>query len=406
MQLKNSLFNVEAEPFNKVVKVPSSKSYANRAIILASLCKESIEIVNLPLSHDVTNLIHCLRIVGLKIVDIDDGIRIENSFPECEKEGSEIIEILPGDGGTTTRFLIPFLALGKRKYRVEPEGRMRERPIADLLEGLVELGAIVNQCESWLTLNGPIVLNNRFLNIDASKTTQHATAIALALCFKGVEVSPIDMTYSTSYWEMTKNLISEFRKGQKKFIVPVDFSSMSYVLALGADLGRVRVENCFSVDKYQSDSVFIDLLRKMNFQVETKDNGLEVSTNKNLKVIDFDCSDCPDLVPTLSFICARIEGTSKLRNLSVLKYKESDRLVEIQKLLDLYQIENSYDEKNDVLLIKGRQRRVNSRKDIFPPDDHRIVMVSYLFLRANGGGSLASIESVAKSFGNFFEVVT
>ena len=168
MQLRNSLFNVEAEPFNKVVKVPSSKSYANRAIILASLCKESIEIVNLPLSHDVTNLIHCLRIVGLKIVDIDDGIRIENSFPECEKEGSEIIEILPGDGGTTTRFLIPFLALGKRKYRVEPEGRMRERPIADLLEGLVELGAIVNQCESWLTIHGPIEVNNRFLNIDAS----------------------------------------------------------------------------------------------------------------------------------------------------------------------------------------------------------------------------------------------
>ncbi len=405
MQLKNSLFNVEAKPFNKVVRVPSSKSYANRAIILASLSKESIEILNLPLSHDVTNLIHCLRVVGLKIIEIEDGIRIENSFPECEEDGSGVIEVFPGDGGTTTRFLIPLLSLGKRRYKVEPEGRMRERPIADLLESLVDIGATVSQCESWLTIHGPIETNNRFLNIDASKTTQHATAIALALCFKGVEVSPIDMTYSTSYWEMTKNLMSEFRKGNKRFIVPVDFSSMSYVLALGADLGRVRVENCFSVDKYQSDSVFVDLLRKMNFLVESKDNGLEVSANKNLKAIDFDCSDCPDLVPTLSFICARVEGTSKLRNLSVLKYKESDRLVEVQKILDLYQIENSYDEKNDVLTIKGRQRRVNSRKDIFPPDDHRIVMISYLFLRANGGGGLGSIESVSKSFANFFEVV-
>ena len=406
MQLKNSLFNVEPQGFSKDIKVPSSKSYANRAIILASLSKESVEIFNLPLSHDVTNLISCLRLIGLKIIDIEDGIRIENSFPECESKEDSIIKLLPGDGGTTTRFLIPLLSLGARTYNVEPSGRMRDRPISDLLESLVDLWASVSQCDSWLTLNGPISPDSRFLNIDASKTTQHATAMALALAFNNVEVHPVDMSYSTSYWEMTKDLIKEFLKGKKSFIVPVDFSSMSYVLALGADLGRVRVKNCFEVDRFQSDSIFVKILREMNYNVSLSSTGLEVEKSNNLRTVDFDCSDCPDLVPTLAFICSRVDGISKLKNLSVLKYKESDRLFEVQKLLDLYEIENSYDAKEDTLLIHGRSKRTDSRKDIFPPDDHRIVMVSYLFLRANGGGGLSSIESVSKSFANFFELLS
>ncbi|WP_417335283.1 3-phosphoshikimate 1-carboxyvinyltransferase [Halobacteriovorax marinus] len=407
MSLKNSQFSVEAREFKANIRVPSSKSYANRAIILAALCKDEVSIRNLPLSHDVTNLLNVLRVVGLRIVEVDDGICIENSFPECESSSNEIIKVFPGDGGTTTRFLIPFLALGKNTYQIEPEGRMRERPIADLLESLVDLGASVNQCDSWLTLKGPIKESSKRLNADASKTTQHATALALSLAFHNVVVSPVDMKYSKSYWEMTMSLIDCFKKGQRDFVVPVDFSSMSYVLALGADRGEVLVENCTLIDDHQSDSVFIEVLKEMGFSVSLTAKGLHlVSSKEIIKPIDFDCSNCPDLVPTLAFMCSRIDGESKLRNLSVLKYKESDRLLEIQKLLDLYLIDNTYDEQEDFLIIYGKSSRESSRKEIFPPDDHRIVMVSYLFLRAHGGGVLHSTSSVSKSFGNFFEVVT
>ncbi|WP_372653417.1 3-phosphoshikimate 1-carboxyvinyltransferase [Halobacteriovorax sp.] len=400
------LFTVTPEEFNKNVVVPSSKSYANRVIILASLCKESVEIINLPLSHDVTNLIAALRVVGLKILDIENGIQVVNSFPECESDTDEIIEVFPGDGGTTTRFLIPFLALGKKNYKIEPEGRMRERPIADLLESLVDIGATVSQCESWLTISGPISCSQRMITADASKTTQHATALALSLSSQNVDVLPKDMNYSVSYWEMTKSLIRDFKQGSRRFVVPVDFSSMSYILALGADLGSVSISNCTSVDQYQSDSVFLDILKEMGCEISISNEGLTLTREKEFLPIDMDCSNCPDLVPTLAFICSRTKGVSTLSNLSVLKYKESDRLVEIQKLLDLYNIENTYNEEDDLLTISGNITRVSESKNIFPPDDHRIVMASYLFLRANGGGELSSIESVSKSFNNFFEVVS
>lgn len=402
---KEELYTVTPKEFSKNVVVPSSKSYANRAIILASLCKESVEIINLPLSHDVTNLIAALRVVGLKILDIENGIQILNSFPECETDTDETIEIFPGDGGTTTRFLIPFLALGKKNYKIEPEGRMRERPIADLLENLVDIGAIVSQCDSWLTISGPISSPQRMITADASKTTQHATALALSLSSQNVEVLPKDMNYSVSYWEMTKSLIRDFQHGTRRFVVPVDFSSMSYILALGADLGSVSISNCTSVDQYQSDSVFLDILKEMGCEISISNEGLSLFRNKELSPVDVDCANCPDLVPTLAFMCSRAEGKSVLKNLDVLKYKESDRLLEVQKLLDLYNIENSYCDKDDCLTIFGKVERCKDLKSIYPPDDHRIVMVSYLFLRANGGGELSSIESVSKSFGNFFEII-
>ncbi len=405
IEIENKL-QITPKEFGKSVIVPSSKSYANRVIILASLCKESVEILNLPLSHDVTNLIDALRVVGLKILDIENGIQVVNSFPECETEGEEVIQILPGDGGTTTRFLIPFLALGKREYQIEPVGRMRDRPIADLLESLVDIGATVSQCNSWLTISGPISSPQRIVTADASKTTQHATALALSLSSQNVEVLPKDMNYSVSYWEMTKSLIREFKQGTRKFIVPVDFSSMSYILALGADLGGTSVLNCSSIDQYQSDSVFLDILKEMGCEIKITEEGLVLSREKELCSIDVDCSNCPDLVPTLAFICSRAEGVSKLRNLDVLKYKESDRLLEVQKLLDLYNIENNYCKNEDCLTINGKSMRSHEVKEIFPPDDHRIVMVSYLFLRANGGGELSSVDSVSKSFANFFEVVS
>lgn len=405
MSSENLKFKVEPREFNGIVDVPSSKSFANRAIILGCLCPEVVEITNLPLSHDVTNLLNCLARVGLRIVDIENGIRIDNSFPLCEERTNEVIEVKPGDGGTTTRFLIPFLALGQNKYQIEPEGRMRERPIADLLESLISLGVNVSQCDTWLTLEGPLSTTARKISADASKTTQHATALALALCFKGVDVLPLEMSYSKSYWDMTRELMREFRSGRRNFNVPVDFSSMSYILALGADLGSVTVRNCLSLDRYQSDSIFVDILKDMGLGLSIDENGLTVNRSRKLIPIDFNCSNCPDLVPTLAFVCSRVDGESKLRNLSVLKYKESDRLFEVQKLLDLYNIENSYCSKEDVLIINGTSKRSDKAKEIFPPDDHRIVMTSYLFLRANGGGELHSIGSVSKSFANFFEVV-
>lgn len=114
MKLETSPFKVKTKNFIKKLIIPTSKSYANRMIILAALDKRNIKILNLPSSTDVDFLINCLKKVGLEIQRSSDEILISNSFPECEKKVDHVIEVESGDGGTTNRFLASFFIFRKK----------------------------------------------------------------------------------------------------------------------------------------------------------------------------------------------------------------------------------------------------------------------------------------------------
>jgi 3-phosphoshikimate 1-carboxyvinyltransferase len=48
---------------------------------------------------------------------------------------------------------------------------------------------------------------------------------------------------------------------------------------------------------------------------------------------------------------------------------------------------------------------LNDKKNILPERDHRMVMISYLYLKINGGGELYNIDCVEKSFPDFLKVM-
>ena len=404
MNSENSLFKISPRMFDQSMDVPGSKSFANRVLVLAAIEDRPIKIENLPLSHDVDRMIKILKKIGLIITESENSITVENSFPACEKNTNVPSLIEPGDGGTTTRFIIPLLSLGSNNYIVEPAGRMRDRPIEGLLSNLGELGVSCERSdEKWLSINGPIKKIPSILKVDASKTTQHATALALVL--KNTHIIPEGMDFSKSYWDMTIDLISRFKNRQECFVTPVDFSSLSYPLALAATSGRVRIGNCLEIDSFQADSILISLLKKIGASVELTQDGLEVRKAKHLSSIDHDCSNCPDLVPTLGYICSMAKGISKLSNVKVLRFKESDRLLELFKIFKSFNIVYDYNEKDDELIIHGNPNKVEELLDIETADDHRMVMCSYLFLRSHSGGTVNHASSVSKSFANFFEVM-
>ena len=100
---------VSANPFKKIVNIPTSKSYANRILILASLCPKEVSIKNLPQSTDVVKLISCLKKVGVLFQEEGNITKVINSFPDCETDDDDPILLETGDGGTTNRFLLSFL---------------------------------------------------------------------------------------------------------------------------------------------------------------------------------------------------------------------------------------------------------------------------------------------------------
>ena len=137
--LESTSFKVNPSTFDKIINAPTSKSYSNRALICAAFSQNPVRIINLSDSTDVLTLLECLKKIGIDIQKKDNEIVITNSFPECEKLTDETITLESGDGGTTNRFLLALLALGKNKYSLKTKHGMSKRPMDGLLNALKAL---------------------------------------------------------------------------------------------------------------------------------------------------------------------------------------------------------------------------------------------------------------------------
>ena len=412
MNLKNSPFKIHPLlTFDKEVTIPSSKSHSNRALILGAVNGDNFKVHNVSDSSDVTNLLIAFKEIGLSIHREGSSVTFLNSFPDCEKNTTENeIKLYTGDGGTTNRFLIALLSLGKKEYLIFPTEKMSDRPIDDLINPLRKIGVKILQeasrkpSDPWIKLQGPACLKNLdLLEINCEKSTQFATAIMLAFSKFPLKFGFVNLHASEAYLKLT-SLVIKKSLDSHSYVVPVDFSSLSYPAALAALTGRVFITNCFELDLYQADSEFINILKKSGAQCSFFDQGLEIKKGVGLSPISFDVSKAPDLFPTLVFYAAHIDGISHFSNLEILKFKESNRLEEMIKLMKSFGVEMHYNIAEDTLAITGTSQRKYLKCIIRPARDHRIVMAAALFMSKNLGGDLFEIDCVEKSFPDFFSL--
>ncbi len=406
MNSENSHYKVIESHFNKEMILPTSKSHANRALILGALKGNNFRIDHLPESSDVQNLLSCLSSIGLRIKKINDSVIFQNSFPECESlSNGNVIDLHTGDGGTTNRFLIALLARGTKTYRLFPSEKLASRPIDDLLTPLRALGVVFENSTqaAWLKLRGPAKFGASPLEIDCSKSTQFASALMLAFSNTNQTFHLNKISASETYLKLTSHLIKETAH-KNYYNTPLDYSCLSYPLALAVIKGKVLIRNCHDIDPYQADSKFIDMLISSGADIKWSELGLVVTCNKKLKPFEVDGREFPDLIPTLVYLAANIKGTSTLKHLSVLRHKESDRLVELIELLKIFLVPFHFDESQDELRITGTEIKPGSYV-VKPKRDHRMVMTAYLFLRTCGGGQLAEVDCIEKSFPHFLQIM-
>lgn len=398
--------------FNKSLRVGSSKSHSNRALILGALLGNQFTVKNISPSTDVSHLINVFKKIGLKVIEKNNEVLFLNSFPLCESEteASEI-DLETGDGGTTNRFLIPLLARGKKTYKLFPTERMKERPIDALVIPLKKIGVEIEhgKGDCWIKVRGPVLVKDKIqLDIDCSESSQFASALKLAFFdIPLISINPKNVHSSQTYLDLTNEMINRVLTEKKNsYFVPVDFSSISYPAALAVVLkGKVIIENALERDFLQADSIFLDLLQEIGAQVNFQKDGLVISNRSHLKKFQFDCSLAPDLFPTLVFLAAHIAGESKIFNVEVLKFKESNRILEMIKILKLFKCDYLYNEDENSFSIIGKisSENINSLQ-IETARDHRIVMSAAMFLATNSGGELQHFDCVQKSFLHFEEL--
>lgn len=382
---------------NSKINVPTSKSHANRMLVLAAISKEVVKISNLPGSTDVQTMLDCLEAIGLKIQRNGHNIIIENSFPECESS-EELLTLSTGDGGTTNRFLMPLLAKGKRKYQMEMAEPMRIRPMDDLVNPMRDMGISIEKNETGYLVQGPYTKPGKY-EIESEKSTQFASGLLMAVSdLENYQIEAKNIQYSEKYFLMTEELIKKFKENNE-FHVPVDASSLGYAVASGLTLKTLEVPVCKEIDDHQADSAIFNILKEMNGKFDFEKGHLRVECG-NLQSFSADCGDFPDLVPTLAYLASYAEGVSTLSNLEVLTHKESDRFSEIKNQLNLFGIK--FEEKGFELRIHGSSKECEAVK-YDAPDDHRMIMTSALHMMKNKGGEISNWNHVKKSFPEFFK---
>ena len=122
------------------IKIPGSKSYTNRALVLAALADGETILRNPLFSDDTKYTMEALCDLGVEIELEGNDIRVigcNGKFKEPEKS------LNLGNAGTGMRFLTAAVSIAGFKTKLYGNSRMSQRPVKDLLKALRDLGVKV-----------------------------------------------------------------------------------------------------------------------------------------------------------------------------------------------------------------------------------------------------------------------
>lgn len=362
---------------NIISSLPCSKSYANRAIIYSYLkgYRNNLEMKNPSL--DVAQLQTALNEIHSKKVYL-------------------------GEGGTTIRFLLPLFAMKNTwtDLRVHPD--FKKRPMEEFFVALKYLGANLffsDEEDHLCTIKGPLT-ENLSLKIDCSKTTQFASALMMIAPFIKLDLKLENLNHSKKYINMTKSVMKSL-DDEENFIVPVDFSSASYFIALALNNQTTFFPQIKIRDPLQADDVFLDIINEIGGKYELSEKGLIVFKKDSLKSLKVNVRNCIDLSMTLVYLAIFTEGDHEISGIDHLKFKESNRIQGIEDILKAIGVE--FEIKESKFYIKGDTYTVVN--SLNPLRDHRLVMLASLILKQVGGGTVSWENAVEKSFPNFFKIL-
>ena len=182
------------------------------------------------------------------------------------------------------------------------------------------------------------------------------------------------------------------------FRVEGDWSSASYLLALGALSGEVAVEN-LNPESLQGDRMILDFLRDMGALVIVNKNSVTVRKSR-LNGIKADLSDCIDLLPTMAVLAATADGVSQFTGIERARLKESDRVSAVRDGLETMGLK-VIEEKNKLTVIGAEPKGsvIDAR------DDHRIAMAFSLIGSVVGDTIIDGAECVAKTYPDFWDIL-
>ncbi len=394
---------------NGSVTAPPSKSAGHRCLIGAALSDGEVTIHNLGESNDMTATVNALTALGATVTR--DGLTAKVT-PLKHNNKNLTVNFL--ESGSTARFLIPVAAaLGCENITFTGEGRLPERPFITVAEALRKNGVEVSGDSLPMTVSGQ--LKSGVFELPGDISSQYISGLLMALSIVEGE-SEIRLTtplQSKDYVLMTVNELRAFGaeiemldglftvKGKPQLkacnrTVEGDWSQAAFHLVAGAVGGEVTV-NGVDLQSLQGDKEIVELLKRFGAEISVDGNSVTAKKG-DLKAIEIDASQIPDLVPILAVCAALSDGETVIYNAERLRIKESDRLLETALRLKAFGIDCT-ETPDGLRIVGGTPHGV----EISSANDHRIVMAfSVLAAYSKGASTLDGAEAINKSYPLFF----
>lgn len=406
-------------PLAATVAVPGSKSITNRALLLAAMAHGRSIIESVLISDDTRRMAAALSTLGFT-VEVDEAARriaVEGCGGKIPEPNANLDA---GGAGTAMRFLAGFLTLGRGRYRLDGNARMRERPIGALIDALRALGLEVaselgNGCPPLVIDTTAGAFAGGAVSIDASLSSQFVSALlmpaplwrdGLMLTATGDAARPfIEMTLNLiELWGASYSVAGDLIAvpgGQDyhamNFTVEPDATAASYFAAAAALLGGTVTIPGISKTSIQGDAGFLEILEQMGARVTWSADAVAVTGTGRLRGVDVAMNAMPDVVPTLAALAPFADSPTRIRQVGFIRHHESDRIGALAT--ELRRLGAGVREFDDGLEIAPS---VLHAATIETYDDHRIAMAFAVAGLKLAGVRIKNPGCVAKTYPEFF----
>ena len=332
-----------------------------------------------------------------------------------------------GESGLGIRMFTPIAALSCELISIEGKGSLLKRPMYFFDEILPKVGVKVQSQKGFLpiAIQGPLIPAN--ITIDGSLSSQFLTGMLMAYAatdVHDVEIKVIDLK-SKPYIDLTFAVINAFGwkvehtnyesfrflahaplKPVIEYTVEGDWSGAAFLLVAGAIAGPIKVKG-LQLNSTQADKKIMQALTSAKATMKQEEDGILIgpsADNSNnysngLIAFEFDATDCPDLFPPLVALASVCNGTTKIKGVSRLAHKESDRGLTLQT--EFAKMGVQIDLLGDEMHIHGGAHIQSAT--VFSQHDHRIAMAcGVAALVANGPIEITEAEAINKSYTDFF----
>jgi 3-phosphoshikimate 1-carboxyvinyltransferase len=353
-----------------IAGLPSSKSLSNRALIIEALAGNQSVVSNLSSARDTVLMKKLVR--------------------------SEDHEINVMDAGTTMRFLTAYFALTNQKKVLTGSARMKERPIALLVDALRAIGASISYLEREgfppLETKGFAKQVVREVEVPGNVSSQYISALMMTapVLPQGLSIRLTGKVGSRPYIDMTASLMKHFGvevqsegnnihipKGKYNAVpyrVEPDWSAASYwfaftALAQEAEIFLPEV----TAQSRQGDIAIVEIMSKLGVTCTFDSTGLALRKGGDAQPIRWDFVDCPDLAQTVLPVCACLKVPGTFTGLESLLIKETDRIAALQNELAKVGASLSASKSGEWLFVPGDTSSLKALSfDTY--HDHRMAM--------------------------------